>query len=554
MPAFGIDLGTTTTLIARAYQGKDPDTIETEVLKLEQPKLPDTPELNHLPSVAFFPTERAPIVGRWAKEKGPHHDATRCIRAVKRLMGRDLVLPVIEQTPAQVSALYLEEVLRQALESGYTLDELTVTVPASYTTNQRRDTLRAIDRALANLELDRLSSEQRERLLISEPIAALLAFITWDMRRGLQARDIEIDPQSATRVLVYDIGGGTLDLTIVELAWRDPHGAPSLDNLQFNVLAISRHNQFGGEDFDLCLAREFLYPCLLQRFPALEQLELSEEERLALRYDLINEAERLKIELNMELEFDEEEISFLTQPPNIRGKEYPFAVDLTRQEYETLMALFLTEGDEAKNALRPITELLEESEISKEAIHYFFPVGGMARFLPLQEALRHYWGEDKTFLNFPVPDEAIAHGAAVYSYLKSVRQGFSIVEPAADAYYVRLTDEFDPLLRRQERKSERLTYYLETRSDKLLLQIFAGVDPPAGDPLQSIYHTLVYQGGTAIPLGKTYEEKTPVQVEVERRSGTKVPVVRVWVGDLPEFVQEIDFEELKSTREEAQYA
>jgi len=69
-----------------------------------------------------------------------------------------------------------------------------------------------------------------------------------------------------------------------------------------------------------------------------------------------------------------------------------------------------------------------------------------------------------------------------------------------------------------------------------------------------IYDTLVYQGGTAIPLGKTYEEKTPVQVEVERHSDTKVPIVRIWVGDPPEFVQEIDFEELENAQEEICHA
>jgi len=552
MPAFGIDLGTTTTLIALARQGKDPESIETDVRNLKQPGYEDERELNHLPSVAFFPDAGEPVVGLWAKENGPYVGPTRCVRAVKRLMGRDLFLDQIGRTPSEVSALYLKEVLRQVLDKGYAMDELTVTVPASYTTNQRGDTLRAIDKAFDALEEQRLRGEQRGRLLISEPVAALLAFIAWDMLKARHARQIDVDRQP--KILVYDIGGGTLDLTIVELAWRDPHGSYSLDNLQFSVLAISRHNQFGGEDFDLRLAHELLYPRLLEASPDLERIELTREERLALRYDLINEAERLKIELNMELEFDEEGILFRTRPLSICGQEHDFTVDLSRHQYEELMAPFLKEREGAKNALWPITELLKESGIGREDIRYFFPVGGMARLLPLQEALVRYWGGKESFLKFPVPDEAIAQGAAVYSYLKSTRQGFKIEEPAADAYYVRLTKEFDLLLRRDQQSSERQRYILENTGNKLLLQIFAGADPPADGELESIYHTLIYQGGTAIPLGGVYNKGTPVTIEMERRYDTKVPVVRIWIGNSTEPVDVIDFDELKSEQEEARYA
>jgi len=557
MTAFGIDLGTTTTLIARASQGRDPETIETEVLKLEQPK--NGKFFDWLPSVAFFPKTGEPVVGLWAKEDGPHHGAIRCVRAVKRLMGRELFLKHVGKTPFEVSALYLQETLRQRLERGYNLeDELTVTVPASYTTNQRRDTLRAIDLAFERLGYPRLGGEQRERLLISEPVAAMLAFIAWDMLKALHARQIDVDTRP--KVLVYDIGGGTLDLTIVELAWRDAHGPRSLDNLQFNVLSISRLNQFGGEDFDLKLAREFLYPRLLQAFPELEKLELSDEERLALRYDLINEAERLKVELNTELEFGEETIRFSTTSLVVRGQEYPFAVELDRQQYEALIAPFLEEREGPKNALWPITELLRETGMTREDIHYFFPVGGMARLLPLQKALSRYWGRDAAFLRFPVPEAAVAQGAAVYSHLKSARQGFKIDEPAADAYYIRLTKEFDLLLRRNQRKGGRHRYFLPNKSSELLLQIFAGADPPddadppADTALRSIYHTLVYQGGTAIPLNGVYEAKIPVTIEMERRYDTKVPIVRVWVGEPLVFVGEIDFEQLESKQEEKRHA
>jgi hypothetical protein len=97
--------------------------------------------------------------------------------------------------------------------------------------------------------------------------------------------------------------------------------------------------------------------------------------------------------------------------------------------------------------------------------------------------------------------------------------------------------------------SERHQFSLERRSDKLLLQVFAGVDPPDEGELDVIYHTLVYQGGTAISLHGERAKRTPVFIEMERRNDTKVPVVRVQVGDPPDFAQEIDLGTLEEARD-----
>jgi len=493
MPAFGIDLGATTTLIARAYLGRDSQIVETEVQKLKQPGYQPGRELNHLPSVAFIPEAGKPVVGLWAKERGPHQDAARCVRAVKQLMGRDLPLERVGWTPAEVAALFLEEVLRQTL---YSLDdELTVTVPASYTTNQRRDTLRAIDLAFDRLGRPRLSGEQRERLLISESAAALLAFIAWDMHKAPSARQVDVDARP--KVLVYYMDATTLDLGIVELAWRDPRGSRSLDNLQLNVLATRRYDQFGGKDFDFRLAHEFLYPRLLEKFPELEKLELGDEERLALRYDLLNEAERLRIELNEELDFGKDAIYFVTKPLVIRGQEHAFAVDLDRQQYEALMVPFLDEREDARNALWPITQLLKESGIARENVSYFLPVGGMTRLLPLGEALARYWGEVGAFLKFPVRDEAFVQGAAVYSYLKSTQQGFKIEALLVNADTGRPKSEDGMPPKHEPQREDVLTWLIRLFEDYTIRRCWP---QDAGQPpTPSVEPTLVFDlsGGKA---------------------------------------------------------
>jgi hypothetical protein len=164
-------------------------------------------------------------------------------------------------------------------------------------------------------------------------------------------------------------------------------------------------------------------------------------------------------------------------------------------------------------------------------------VGGMGRLPLVEESLRSYWPADKLWLYKP-PDHAVVTGAAIYSYLKH-RSGFNLSEPAADAYYVKLEDRFDPILPAKARAGgEKKRYELAAESDRLLLQIFSGEEPKNDQTLDDIAYTLVHQGAVLINLEKTYPEKTPVWVQMryedegqeEQHDFTKVPWVLVWVG------------------------
>ena len=555
MASIGIDLGTTTTLLAEAFSGFDSDSVETQIVPTKQRiwrgKQYTEEEINYLPSFAYFPRSGEELVGAEAKILGTdRNELERCVRSVKRLMGRSIVLPdPIKRTPSQISALYLQHLLDHARRTGILSDrdEITITVPASFTTNQRRDTLQALETASASLDM-KFSKQTLSRVLISEPVAALLAYLTHDLKNAEALRRFNLDRNPL--VLVYDMGGGTLDLTLVRLGWRDAGMSKTLGNVRFEILELPRYNQFAGEDFDIQVAR-YLLDKLIQLHPDLEQIDLTDEEVQSIRSRLVEDAERLKKELNQEIAWsgDDTTISFSLTPIVLRGREYHLTDwDISSPEYVEWVEPFLAYRQDQKNALYPIETLLSRSGLTIRDVDYFLLVGGMARFLPLQTALKNYWKRDETFLIHPSPDEAVAQGAAVYSYLKAAHKNFVIDEPSADAYYVRRSKSFGLLLGRGSHETgEKRQYDLQREGDRLGLQIFAGEPIPSSGAIESIYPSLVYQGGTLVPLKQSYPRGTKVWIQMSYRQddNSKVPYIEVWVDREDNLVASLSYAELQ---------
>ena len=555
MASIGIDLGTTTTFLAEAYSGFDAGSVETQVVSTKQRiwrgKQSTEEEINYLPSFAYFPRTGEELVGAEAKILGTdRNELLYCVRAVKRLMGRSLVLPEpIKRTPAQISALYLTHLLQHARRTGIfsERDELTITVPASFTTNQRRDTLLALEMAIANLEMQ-FPKAKLNHVLISEPVAALLAYLAHDLKNAEALRRFNLDMNPL--VLVYDMGGGTLDLTLVQLGWHDAAAPKTLGNVRFRIRELNCYNQFAGEDFDTQVAR-FLLDALVQKYPNLEQLDLTDEEVQSLRFRLVEDAERLKKELNNEIAWSGNDavISFSMSPILLDGQEYHVTDwETSAADYARWVEPFLTYRQDQKNALYPIETLLSRSGLKIEDVDYLLLVGGMARFLPLQSALKTYWKRDEAFLIHPSPDEAVAQGAAVYSYLKATQENFVIDEPSADAYYVRRSKSFGLLLGRGSHETgEKREYELQSEGERLKLQIFAGEPASPASTIESIYPSLVYQGGALIPLKKIYPRGTKVWIQMSYRQddNSKVPYIDVWVDRDDNLVASLSYAELQ---------
>jgi molecular chaperone DnaK (HSP70) len=535
----GIDLGTTTTLLGRALE--EDGRLTVRPIKLRQKnRQGEMVEMSYLPSVAYYPATGEPLVGLEAQVRGPEEDASRYVRAVKRQMGRRMLLPVVEKEPYQVSAEYLAYALREGRRTFPRADTVfTVTVPASFTTNQRADTLRALRRACEQVGLP--YPEDEGEVFISEPVAAVLAFLNQQI--GLVKDVRKLDLSGKSRLIVYDIGGGTLDLTSV---FVEPHRegvrVHNLADLRVSVEIIGYYNPFGGEDFDLALA-QVLYRDLMETYDELHQVELDAAQRLGVRLQLMNVAKDTKEKLSKDIG-EASDLAFLSDEPEdasrpvneqirIQGETYLLSSEITVSKYrETVRELL--DGQSRKSLITPLKDLLKKIRMVPDDFHGMLVVGGAAKLPLVTEVLKDFWGNDRVWVYEP-PDHAVVSGAAIYSLLRRRYPEFSLVEPAADTYYVRLKNRFDPILPAAEKEGKVKEYEIPVDSDKIILQIFAGEAQEPGKPPETVYPTLIHQGGTTIDLKKVYKKGTPVWVQMryvgdqDDQDHSKIPWVYVWV-------------------------
>ena len=537
----GIDLGTTTTLVANAIES-DAGSVSVSVLPIKQNDGRGG-ELNihYLPSVAYFPKDSAPIVGKEAETRGPQEDVARFVRAVKRQMGRRVLLPVVEKEPHEVSALYLEYALREGKYSLPMADTVfTVTVPASFTTNQRADTLVALRLACEAAGVP-YPEKDAGQLFISEPVAAALAFLNQELNRPKEVQTLDLS--RINRILIYDIGGGTLDLTLVFIKPLKSD-VQSLADLRLNVDTIGYYNPFGGEDFDRVLAQK-LHERLLERFPELKNVILTSPQRLGVRLQLMNLAKKIKEELSEQmdqggpfdfLDMSEEEPSYYYQGLiRVPGKTNPYSLEgeMTAAEYRQIVQGLL-KGESRKSLVTPLRDLLKKTQFDPARLDGLLIVGGMARLPLVAETVREFWGNDRVWVYTP-PDHAVVTGAAIYSYLRRRYPGYILEEPAADAYYVRLKDRFDLILPSRDKLGEKKRYELAGDADHIRLQIFAGEDAPGGKVNDEVLSTLIHQGGTTVSLGKVHKKGTPVWIQMSyageegSEDHSKVPWVYIWI-------------------------
>lgn len=534
----GIDLGTSTTLIAKG----DISTYgnpKGNVLEIAQTnKQGESIRSKLLPSVAFFPDEKKePIVGTEAREKEDSRQSeTNTVRAVKRLMGRDIPEFSFQRrlwSPADISALYIEAALKNAVtesapgtyKTGVSkLEELTVTVPASFTIRQRKDTLDAVMKACEKVGWAP-NPKQRDHLLISEPLAALFAFLSRDIDDQLNRINLSSNP----RVLVYDIGGGTLDLTLVELSMKPGTSQVELQNLHFEIIGVSRFNQIGGEDFDEAIAI-WLHEEIMKQHPSTVDKLLSENERQRLRYRLCLESEEIKREYNELLEdYDPE----LDEPPvysrtlnNIPvGKEtLQLKVQLDHEILSRILKPFLELEDAPKNCIQPLKRFLQQMGVTEDSVEYLLCVGGMSRFSPLMNTIQKHW-PGKLLHEYTIADQLVAQGAAIYSTLKNL-YNFRVAEPAGDAYYIKLGQGFMKILGRHDiDQAQKRTFFTTSDARYLNLFFFAGEESSGDEATAEILPTLLYQGGGRIDLGKEYPQKTAVEVQMcyVGKGGNKTP-------------------------------
>ena len=343
----GIDLGTTNSCVA-VMEGGEPVVI------------PNAEGGRTTPSVVAFSKTGERMVGMIAKRQAVTNHA-RTITSIKRQMGSDYRVSIDgkKYTPQEISAMILQKLKADAeAYLGGPVTEAVITVPAYFTDAQRQATKDA--GKIAGLEVKRI---------INEPTAAALAY--------------GVDKEESQKIMVYDLGGGTFDVSILEIS-----------SGVIEVLATAGNNHLGGDDFDQCIVEY-----LVKEFKKEHRLDLSRDPAAMQR--IREAAEKAKIELSSMKE------TTISLPYIAVGKEGPLHLEttLTRAKFNDLTSHLVqaTRG--------PMDQAINDSGVSISQISKVLMVGGSSRIPAVQELVQTVTGR----LPFKGinPDECVAMGACL---------------------------------------------------------------------------------------------------------------------------------------------
>ena len=343
----GIDLGTTNSCVA-VIEGGEPVVIS------------NAEGARTTPSVVAFSKTGERLVGQVAKRQAVTN-ATRTISSIKREMGTDYKVAIDDKkySPQEISAMILQK-LKMDAEAylGEKVTEAVITVPAYFTDAQRQATKDA--GRIAGLEVKRI---------INEPTAAALAY--------------GVDKENEQKVMVYDLGGGTFDVSVL-----------SIGDGTIEVLATAGNNRLGGDDFD-----QRIVNWMLAEFKKAEGVDLSGDKMAMQR--LKEAAEKAKIELSGVMTASIN-LPYITADAN--GPRH-MDLSLSRAKFDELTR------DLVEATMGPVRQALGDSGLDKSEISKILLVGGSSRIPAVQEAVKGIIGKEP-FKGIN-PDECVAMGAAI---------------------------------------------------------------------------------------------------------------------------------------------
>ncbi|MBE6804122.1 MAG: molecular chaperone DnaK [Ruminococcaceae bacterium] len=343
----GIDLGTTNSCVA-VIEGGEPVVIA------------NAEGARTTPSVVAFSKTGERMVGQVAKRQAITNP-DRTISSIKRHMGTDYKVNIDgkDYTPQEISAMTLQKLKADAeAYLGAPVTEAVITVPAYFTDSQRQATKDA--GKIAGLDVKRI---------INEPTAAALAY--------------GIDKEEDQKVMVYDLGGGTFDVSIIEMG----------DGVQ-EVLATAGNNRLGGDDFD-----QKIIDWLADEFKKEQGVDLRNDKMAMQR--LKEAAEKAKIELSG-VTTSQISLPFITA--DATGPKH-LETTLTRAKFNEMTA------DLVEATMGPVRQALADSGLQPSQLNKILMVGGSSRIPAVQEAVKKYTGKEP-FKGIN-PDECVAVGAAI---------------------------------------------------------------------------------------------------------------------------------------------
>jgi len=381
---FGIDLGTTNSSIACLKDGK------AEALPIEagQALVPSVVSLDEAANTI--------IVGRPARNRlaaFPNHT----VRSIKRQMGQNTPVRLGAQqfSPEEISSFILKHLVFQASQvTGHQIKQVVITVPAYFNDAQRRATIQAGE--LAGLEVTRI---------VNEPTAAALVYDYLSFQQET----------SSPYIMVYDLGGGTFDVTILEVKGEIKE-----------VLASCGDTALGGDDFDERLVDLFREQ-LSNKAPGVPWLDT------AARIRLRDIAEKTKIGLSDQPFYQVSEAAVFS----VARKPVNLHLEVKRREFEELVA------DLVERTAEKVRDALEEARLQPEDIGKILLVGGATRMPVVQDMLKEMF--DRPICHSLDPDLCVALGAAAQGGLISGEPlGHILLDVNAHSLGIRTIDEIDP--------------------------------------------------------------------------------------------------------------
>ena len=361
----GIDLGTTNSCVA-VIEGGEPVVIT------------NSEGSRTTPSVVAFTKDGERLVGQLAKNQAVQNPEKTVI-SIKRHMGSDYKVDIDgkKYTPQEISAMILQKLKGDAeAYLGEKVTDAVITVPAYFTDSQRQATKDAGQ--IAGLNVQRI---------INEPTAAALAY--------------GIDKEEDQNIVVYDLGGGTFDVSVINIG----------DGVQ-EVLATAGNNHLGGDDFD-----QRIIDWLKAEFKKSDGIDLSNDKFAMQR--LKDEAEKAKIALSNSTTVNIS-IPYITADAN--GPKH-LNVTLSRAKFNELTA------DLVEMTMGPLKQAIADSGLDKKDIHKILLVGGSTRIPAVQDAVKSFLGKDP-FKGIN-PDECVAIGASIQGgVLNKEVQGIVLLDVA----------------------------------------------------------------------------------------------------------------------------
>lgn len=572
-----IDLGTTNSVIARANFSNG----RLVPCVLDIPRKNETGSTSRdklLPSVVYYSKNRSgemsADVGNYAKSRYGIKNNYVC-KSVKSLMGRTESVPLAgeieDKTPADVSAQILRYLVNQTkkiLHQTY-LNDVVITVPASFDSDQCQATIDAARSAGLNVD-------NSHDILLYEPKAVIYDFMR--MQEDGEIPSNLLDLETEKNVMVFDLGGGTLDVTL--------HRVGRSENGLYNItdLAISRYTAIGGDNFDELLAAD-----MLKKFEEDEDnVKISGNRREEVMCKLRRLAESMKLELSMEYTNSrdygtpiDDDCEFEVMDVNLYDS-YALELTYTKAEIEEILAPLMgynykiddvkkiqhMDEKDVNNIIYPILDVLEKAggDVKIDAV---LLNGGMTKFYLITERLKEFFGFEP--LEISDPDLAVARGAVYYHYClhkyrvprtdywtdKTADNAISDSAPATPSLFntgTILNDTINIGLRNEyisqlipagitlPYRSEEIRdkFQLATTTDTLGIELFLGRGKSKNLPNRRI-------ATRTVKFPHTYPAGTPISLQIYI-SGLRMMTLEAWITDRPKtkMISELGLASLKS--------